>query len=249
MLVYEIGESAFGYKNLTSVVLPNSIKTIRKYAFADNNLNKITLSETIERIGEHSFESEYYNNNNNKYLMDKWIVPDTLTYIGNSYIFVKELVVNMEIIPESAFIGSDIHKLTLGNKVKVIGQSAFSYNSLDELIIPNSVTTIGASAFKDNFIKELTIPDSVITIGRWSFSQNNITEIHLGKNIETIDEGAFEIGYGLDYNKYANNVNSNTDLKTIYLGNKNQRDFDWENIIDGFHKTSYYKQIKYVLPE
>ncbi len=53
--VTSIGESAFAGNSLTSVVIPNSVTSIDVGAFADNNLTSITIENTSTTIGDCAF--------------------------------------------------------------------------------------------------------------------------------------------------------------------------------------------------
>ncbi len=46
---------AFNYKNLTSVVIPNTVRTIGWSAFAENNLTKVEIPDSVTWIDEHAF--------------------------------------------------------------------------------------------------------------------------------------------------------------------------------------------------
>ena len=53
--VTSVDDAAFQYCQLTSVSLPNTIKSIGSYAFANNSLTSITLPTSLETIGDGAF--------------------------------------------------------------------------------------------------------------------------------------------------------------------------------------------------
>lgn len=53
--VTSVDDAAFQYQKLTSVSLPNTIKSIGSYAFANNSLTSITLPTSLETIGDGAF--------------------------------------------------------------------------------------------------------------------------------------------------------------------------------------------------
>lgn len=99
--VTSVDDAAFQYQQLTSVSLPNTIKSIGKNAFANNSLTSITLPTSLETIGEGAFsyndikhvsfpnglktigaQAFYYNMN----LYDLWI-PSSVESIGDQAFF------------------------------------------------------------------------------------------------------------------------------------------------------------------
>ncbi len=54
-----IGNNAFSYNNLTSVVIPNSVTTIEDHAFYNNNLTSVIIPDSVTTIGKFAF----YGNN------------------------------------------------------------------------------------------------------------------------------------------------------------------------------------------
>ena len=82
--VTTIGEYAFCYsfydelygKNIETINLPNSIKTIEKYAFwANHSIKKINLNEGLEKIGDSAFE---------KTKITSITIPSSVKEIGNN---------------------------------------------------------------------------------------------------------------------------------------------------------------------
>ena len=86
-------------------------------------------------------------------------------------------------IGESAFRGSALTSVTIGNGVTRIGDFAFMFSGLISVTIPDSVTSIGAYAFADigepgvefispwrGFLTDVTIPNSVTNTGYGAFA-------------------------------------------------------------------------------
>ncbi len=168
--VTKIGDYAFGhvvidshypsYYGATSVVLPDSITSIGKYAFYRNELTSIYIPAGVEYIGEHAFDfnklTSFIVSDNNPYfttvdgvlfnkdittlikmisddLRSTYIIPNSVTSIG-----------------DYAFSGNMLESVTMGDSIISIGDYAFSGNKLTSLFIPNSVTTIGNKIFGDD---------------------------------------------------------------------------------------------------
>ena len=177
----------FSSKNLTSVVIPGSVKKIGALAFNSNSIAALNLGNGIEIIGPNAFAG------NN---IESVTIPNTVTVINRG-----------------AFYDNEIESLVLGNSVGKIGLSAFAANQIESLSIPNSVTTIGKDAFNINQISELTlgngletiddevfhnnkltsvvIPNSVEEIGEYAFAANNIETVTIGSGITSIGNNAF----------------------------------------------------------
>ena len=116
-------EKSFANKNLTSVVIPDSVTTIGENAFDSNQLTSVTIPDSVTTIGNSAFDSNQ---------LTSVFIPDSVTTIG-----------------DYAFYGNQLTSVTIGNNVTTIGDSAFSTNQLTSVTIPNSVTYLSCSAFDD----------------------------------------------------------------------------------------------------
>lgn len=191
---------AFINKNLTSVVIPETITRIGGNAFAYNNLTEINFPENLVAIEGGAFW-------NNK--LTSVIIPDSIFDQG---------------LQGSAFENNEITDVVLGSGVRRIGSAAFKNNKINILNVPENVILIGSWAFADNEITELSlaegmsisegiavidscafennkleslsIPDNFI-IGDGAFLGNNITQIRIGENVElrNIYYPVFELGF------------------------------------------------------
>lgn len=163
-------------EEITSLIIPSSVKTIGKYAFCKlNEMENLTLSEGIEVIDEEAFRYCYklkslvlpnglteicFRAFEGCGALQSLDVPDTLTKIG-SYAFkncynLKKLDIPgsvAEIGHEAFYSCKELKTLTIGDGVKKISERAFfvdggSDNSLTKLVIPSSVEVIGVNAFE-----------------------------------------------------------------------------------------------------
>ena len=126
--VTSIGDNAFlSCTELTSVAIPNSVKTIGKSAFSScTSLTSITIPNSVTSLGYHAF-----------YLCRG------LTSINLSN--------NMTSIGNCAFqYCSGLTSIIIPNSVTTIGYRAFNWcSSLTSVTLPNSVISIGNEAFYD----------------------------------------------------------------------------------------------------
>ena len=179
-------------KNLTTVILPESLKNIGVATFKNcNNLTNIELPKGVTKIGE-----EVFSDCSNLVSIN---LPEGLTNIG-----------------QSAFSNcSSLSSINLPEGLTSIGRGAFvKCTSLSEITWPTSltrietgtfsgcnnltsfdfshITSIGDSAFSGCGFKTVTIPESVTDIGNYVFSGcENLRSAKLPSNIEKISNGMF----------------------------------------------------------
>ena len=189
--VTSIGEEAFQDKQLTNVIIPNSVNSIGQSAFEDNQLTEVIIGNSVESIGENAFSFNEL----------------AEVIIGNS----------VESIGDNAFYENKLTQVIIPNSVTSIGESAFEDNDLTEVSIGNHVTSIGNYAFYGNQLTEVIIPDFVKSIGESAFDENKLTEVSIGNSVESIGEGAF-IGNQLTEVIIPNSVKSIGDY--AFDGNK-----------------------------
>jgi len=150
--VTAIGDRAFnGNKLLESIVIPDTVTSIGKSAFAFNaNLKTVTLGKGLITIGEEAFQGCKS--------LAEIVIPDSVTSIE-----------------KSAFSSCGLTKVVFGKGIKTIKSYAFRNCNLTELInFPPSVQTIEVSVFEKNKLKTVVIPTTVKLVGYESFSGNPI---------------------------------------------------------------------------
>ena len=179
-------------KNLTTVILPESLKNTGVATFKNcNNLTNIELPKGVTKIGEEVFS--YCSS------LSSINLPEGITSIGQ----------------EAFSYCSSLSSINLPEGITSIGQEAFSKcTSLSEITWPTSltrietgtfsgcnnltsfdfshITSIGDSAFSGCGFKTVTIPESVTNIGNNVFSGcENLRSAKLPSNIEKISNGMF----------------------------------------------------------
>ncbi len=181
--VTHIGHSAFSYSNLTSIIIPETVKTIGHSAFSDNNLTSVVIPKGVKTIGIRAFENNdltsviipesvasiehnafAYNN------LTSVLVPDTVVSIGGSVFAgnnLRDPQLPAQQVPEKTVSANPefsilIHK----NEVTIIGYNWYK----TDVVIPVKisglpVTRIGDYVFANNNLTSIVIPDSVTSIG------------------------------------------------------------------------------------
>ena len=164
--VRELDGTFRGFYNLTSVVLPESVKKVGKSTFEQcQSLESIDLSGVTELDTENLFT--------NCYSLKSVILPDNLTEIG-PYMFsnCKSLV-----------------SLTIPQSVTVIGENAFSQCAIETIVLPQNLTEIGTKAFYITDLKEIFIPKSVTYIGEAAFVTFTLNQLNVYCEVDSKPEG------------------------------------------------------------
>ena len=166
-----IGAAAFyGYKGLTSITIPPSIKAIGRLAFEGcTNIAEVHITDiavwcgitfTIHSATAHShtsnplaYASRLYLNGE---LVTDLVLPNSVTSLGTGIFYGYK----------------DLTRIVVHGGITTIGEHVFSgCASSADVVLLDGVTTIGYNAFYScKFIKSIVIPTSVTTIGNYAFA-------------------------------------------------------------------------------
>lgn len=130
-------------------------------------------------------------------------IPDSVTKVGAGAFSVNtdmtsiKLSNSMKTVPEGICArNTSLTSVTIPNGVEVIGQSAFVGTVLKQIKIPNTVKEIQYLAFASTRLESIEIPGSVKTIGEQAFANNKkwrtTKKLVLHEGVETIGENAFK---------------------------------------------------------
>ncbi len=183
-----------GCTGLTSVTIPNSVKSIDEWAFSYcSGLTSIDIPNSVTTIGQHAFSACAG--------LTSVDIPNSVTEIGGSAFYGCTGLTSVDIpnsvteIGEYAFHScSSLTSVTIGNFVTTIGKYAFhECSGLTSVTIPNSVTTIGAGAFNNCYgLTSINIPNSVTEIGDQAFSYcTALTSVTIPNSVTSIGGSAF----------------------------------------------------------
>jgi hypothetical protein len=154
--VTTIGDYAFYHTECESIVVPNSVKTIKSGALASCfYLKSITLPEGLTEIADETFYACLS--------LETINIPESVTRIG--------LV---------AFYNCPaLEEIKIPKSVTSIEREAFCDSGLNNIKLPENLATIGDFAFANCLgLTDITIPASVTNIGNSMFSGcKNLTEI------------------------------------------------------------------------
>lgn len=205
-----IGESAFdGSLGLTSVHLPDSLRSIPNYAFQRSGLCYVEMSDNVESIGVNAFSNSLFltqikltntaegaaANGLPSHLTELADGAFSATYIGAEG--ASDLVVpgTVKHLGQGVFSGDRfITSITLGEGVESIGYGAFAgCMGLTSFSMPDSVTSIEDQLFQDcENLKEATISrnleagDLAGTFS-WCFSLEKVNVPDDAANYTTLD--------------------------------------------------------------
>ena len=151
--VTSIGEIAFeNCQNMKSIKIPNTIRVIKKYAFANNSADEINISENVETIEDYAFE---------KSPIKSLKLPAKVTRLERYAFSNCDLLESVHIANPAIFIGphcfegSKMKSVTFGenapefqDKEGCISEYAFAYcENLQKIEIPDNMPAIGSYAF------------------------------------------------------------------------------------------------------
>ena len=184
--VTAIGDRAFYYQNgITSLVIPDSITTIGKDAFAGCiKLTSITIGSGVKFMAENVFSANSILENVYIHDVKAWCEIEFANARSAPLYFADNLYLDGELVTV----------LEIPEGTTKIGDMAFmSYDHLTSVAIPDSVTSIGESAF--HYCKGLTsiaIPDSVTCVGEWAFGEcDGLIEATIGNGVTRIEYATF----------------------------------------------------------
>ncbi len=225
-----IGESAFSYSGLTSVVIPDNVTTIDYNAFGDiSSLREVTIGRGVVYIDSYGFDSP---------LSKVTVLATTPPTLANRYVFKSDTYNNAPlIVPKDCYSAyhsathwsnfSDIveinydfyvngiyYKKTGTNTASVCRSLADkpSYDYTGTVTIPATVAYNGTTyrvtgiddlAFYECSVTKVNIGSNVTKIGSSAFCDSRLTSMTIPNTVTTIESSAFE---------------SCSALKTISLG-------------------------------
>ena len=226
-----ISESAFRSTNLTSVVIPDSVTDIRKYAFSGcSSLTSVVIPDSVTNIGDSAFyNTPWYKS----YSADTSHQSGNIIYINNvayqptstditSCTF-KEGTVG---IAGSAFSGcTSLSSVDIPDSVTSINEDVFyRCTSLTSVTIGSGVTSIKNSVFREcSSLTSIVIPDSVTGISSNVFSDcSSLTSVTIGSGFTSIGVASFT-GCGQFTLTINSNIPekafSNSSVKSVTIGN------------------------------
>lgn len=188
-----IGNLAFGFTDLTTITLPDSVETIGDSAFYHcDKLTSVNIPDNVTTIGDGAFQNT---------AITSVSIPGSVKTIGqNAFgnctsLATLELGSGIQTIDVWAFRDcTSLTSVSIPDSVKTIGNSAFiGCTSLETLTLGSGIETIGSNAFQGcTSLKTLTLGSGVETIGSNAFQGCNLlTDFALPSGLKSIGDSAF----------------------------------------------------------
>lgn len=170
--VTSIGSESFKNKGVTTVMIPNTVRSIGYRAFAwCGSLTSATIPNGVIHIGEQAFL--------NCSSLTSVTIGDGVMNLGD----------------HTFYLCTSLRNVTIGNSVTNIGSCTFMQcTSLTSVTIPHSVTTIGADAFGwCRSLTNVTLPGSVTTIRSSAFTWcTNLTAVCFEGDSPDLGQSVFD---------------------------------------------------------
>ncbi len=152
-----------GDNTITEIVLPEGIKTIGAYAFANlTALQKITLPSTLTKIQTGAFYG--------------CTTLSSVIFNGGQN--------NLQFINQNAFEGCSSLVQFDFSSIVAIGDAAFRGTSLTDVSLPASTQSIGVSAFAENqYLKNVNIMADKVKVGASAFCYTGVTNMSINASV------------------------------------------------------------------
>ena len=155
--VVTIGNQAFSWKNLTSVIIPKTVTTIVSNSFRGNQISSLVIPSSVTSIGSYAF-------NNNQ-------LPDE-----EAFIYARGADGSEDKTDLISYAGAKRENVIIPEGVTTISYRAFFACDLLSVEIPDTVTTIAGEAFLQNSLTHIDIPDSVRNLVGTAFNNNKLVD-------------------------------------------------------------------------
>lgn len=170
-----LGSAAFCYSNLSSIVIPGSVKTADN-ALSGSNVSSITIG--MKKVPGNLVG--YGSSPSSAGRVASVVFTEGVEEIGDEFLYKSSTKYN------------PLKSVTFPSTLKKIGAKAFSHaGSLTNVTLPASLDSIGEEAFESVGISELELPANLKYIGAYAFRNTDLTSIEIPDAIESIGNYCF----------------------------------------------------------
>ncbi len=197
--IRSIGPGAFAKNNFVRLQLPDSIEVIDDYAFAKSNLTSVQLPSNLKTLGEYAFTEN---------IISKIIIPESVESIGKfAFAFngMKEIVFS----PKPGYSGCAFNRNNVSRinnrPTKGLLYKAREDGSVDSAnitgycggqkivdFIPEGVDTISIKAFVACELSSIVLPNSVRYLDDEVFLNNKLKNVVFSTSLNYIGRNCFE---------------------------------------------------------
>ncbi|MBR1851319.1 MAG: leucine-rich repeat domain-containing protein [Bacteroidales bacterium] len=159
-----------GSLSLTAVNVPNTVTTIRSWAFyGQSGITSVSIPSSVRHIGYVAFACPDLTTVNWDMVSGTYSRYDDSYYVYDAFRFE---------VDNGTWIAPIAH-FNIGEHARRIPDNLLNGDSLlTELTIPATLDSIGASAFYGTGLTSLTLPHSIKYIGAEAFACPNLTTLH-----------------------------------------------------------------------
>lgn len=212
----KIADNAFkSCSNLKNITYPNTIESIGDYAFNSTKITTLDIPQTVKSIGKNAFAGC-------SSITSEVVIPEGITTL-NEYTFSGCSKIPSIKIPEGVtefganvfYNCSSLKEIEIPSTVNKLGDYAFaSCSSLKEISIPKGVTEIPNNTFRYcGSLASVKLPEGITTIGKEAFyACSSLSTINIPSTVIILKEDIFYNCYELD------NVELPSNLQTMEEG-------------------------------
>ncbi|NQP59240.1 leucine-rich repeat protein [Streptococcus suis] len=188
--ITEIGANAFADNgNLTTIILPSTLRTIGVNAFANTSLKRIVLPPGMKKIPDGLLQGTK---------VEEFVIPEGVEEIGD-LAFANNSSLKSVVLPSSlkkigygAFQNTGLESITFKDGLVEIGSYAFSNTHLQSVVLPNTVTSLGESAFsRITELTSLSLSEGLTEIKVGTFSDTSLERVTIPSAVTVIHDSAF----------------------------------------------------------
>ena len=176
-----IAEVSMEACELSSIVIPNTVRTIKTMAFSEcEQLTSMHIPASVTHIEGGIFRG-------NKRLTDI-----TIDSLNTNYKVIDNVLYSMDMDTLLSYhLASDSVRVLDG--VKVIGMDAFSLtNRLNVVVLPECIEAIQRGAFEWSGIRKINLPNTLKFIGNGAFTGSSLSNIVIPNSVVHLGEQVFE---------------------------------------------------------
>ena len=175
-----IAEVSMEACELSSIVIPNTVRTIKTMAFSEcEQLTSMHIPASVTHIEGGIFRG-------NKRLTDI-----TIDSLNTNYKVIDNVLYSMDMDTLLSYhLASDSVRVLDG--VKVIGMDAFSINRLNVVVLPEGIETIQSGAFEWSGIRKINLPNTLKFIGNGAFTGSFLSNVVIPNSVVHLGEQVFE---------------------------------------------------------